>query len=120
MRLTFALLMLFVATASAAEDEEYRPARVVDIGTDTEIQSGGVFGGTTNAYNSAITIEIDGMRYTAQYQTLMPGGKNSASNFVVGSEVQVYVHEDRQLWILREDGKPLKVRITRREIVQPE
>lgn len=110
--------LLVFAQVAIADDEEYRPARIVDAGSGWGIAAG-AFGGVENEHQNSITIEIDGMRYTAQYNTLT-GGKNSAANFVVGSEVQVYVHEDRQLWILREDGKPLKVRIARREIVQPE
>jgi hypothetical protein len=116
MRLTFALMMLF-GVAAAWADEEYRTARVVDAGAGTELQSDGAFGGVSNANVHTITIDLDGMRYTAEYQTLTPGGKNSSTQFVVGTEVQAYVHNDRQLWILREDGTPLKIRITRRELL---
>lgn len=113
------LIGLLALAQVAIADEEYRPARIVDASSGSEMQAGAL-GGVENANVNSITIELDGMRYTAQYQTLLPGGKNASSNFVVGTEVQAYVHDDRQIWILREDGKPLKIRITRREVIQPD
>lgn len=116
MRVLALFLLLMVASAHAADDD-YRPAIIVDAGQDTELRAG-VFGGVTNANANTITVELDGMRYTANYQTILPNGRNASSHFVVGAEVMARVHRDKFLWILREDGKPLKVRITRREIVR--
>lgn len=117
MRVLALLAMLAVAPVHAADDD-YRRAIVVDAGQSTELRAGGVFGGVTNANTNTITVEIDGMRYTADYQTILAGGKNASSNFVVGAEVMARVHREKFLWILRDDGKPLKVRITRREIIR--
>jgi hypothetical protein len=111
-------LGLLAVSSLAIAQEEYRPARIIDASSGWGMEAG-AFGDVENAHQNSITIELDGMRYTAQYNTLT-GGKNSAANFIVGAEVQARVHDDRQIWILREDGKPLKIRITRREIVQPE
>jgi len=99
-------------------DDEYRTAKIVDAGQDTEI-SADLFGDVQNANMNTITVELDGMRITANYQTLTPGGKNASSRFIVGTEVQARVHNDKQLWIIRADGKPLKLRISRREMVAP-
>lgn len=117
MKLTLALTLLAAAGPAIADDDTYSTARIVDAGQSTELQAG-AFGSVDNANVNSITVELDGMLITAEYQTLLAGGKNASSNFIVGSDVQARI-QGKRLWILRDDGKPLKIRITRREILEP-
>lgn len=113
MNRTIVALALF-AIASSAMAQEFSTGHVVDVSQGTEMRAG-MFGGVSNANQNAITVDLDGMRYTAAYQTVLPGGKNSASQFVVGTDVQARIVRDNWLELLRPDGKPLRVRIVRRE-----
>lgn len=118
MRIIASTILAIAAATALAQD--YSTATVIEARSGTEIQAG-IFGGTVeNANVSVITIEFSGMRYTGEYQTVLSGGRNAASNFVVGSEVQARIHRDRQIRILREDGKEIRARITRRELVTDE
>lgn len=110
-------LLLAVAFAANAADDEYSTGRIVDASQGTELRAGLFGSGVSNANANSLTVELDGMRYTVDYQTILSGGKNAASNFVVGTEVQARVHKDKWLVLLRPDGKTLRVRITRRELV---
>jgi len=109
---------LLLAGAALGVEDGYSVGVIVDADQSTELRSSGMFGGGVQDANAnTITVDLDGMRYTVDYQTLLAGGKNASSRFVVGSEIHARVHNGKWLWILREDGKPLRARITRREIV---
>ena len=112
----FALLFCFMALPSFAADD-YRTGTVVDAGQDSKL-SVSLFGGVQNENANTITVALEGMLYTVSYQTMFSGGKNASSNFVVGTEVQARVHKNKRLWIMREDGKPLKANIVRRELLK--
>lgn len=113
-----AILLLVTATlGQIAIADEYSIATIVDAGQSTELYADG-FGGVQGANENTLTVDIDGMRITASYATILASGKNAASNFIVGSEVQARVHRNNKwLYIVREDGKELRARITRRAIV---
>src|SRR5690606_14609945 len=111
----FALLICFFALPVLAADG-YRTGTIVDAGQDSKL-SVSLFGGMQNSNANTITVELDGMLYTINYQTMFAGGKNASSHFIVGTEVQAKVHNNKRLWILREDGKPLKASIVRRELL---
>lgn len=122
MRITTTLLTatLLVAGPAAAADD-YKTAEIIDAGQDTEIQSAGLFGNETRQANlNRIVVELDGMRYTAEWQTMFAGGRDAAGQFIVGGEVDAYVRKDKWLELRAEDGNKVRGRIIRREIVDNE
>ena len=115
MRLLTVLAAMLLVVPTFAEDG-YSTATIVDAGQNSELDVG-VFGGLRKSNENSITVELNGVRLTADYETFFASGKNASSNFIVGSQVQARVHRNKWLYVLREDGKPVKARISRRELV---
>jgi hypothetical protein len=114
---SLAALSLFGLTAVA--EDVYSTATIVDAGKDSSL-SVSLFGGLQNTNENMLSVALDGMKITASYETMFANGKNSSANFVVGSKVQARVHKNKWLYVLREDGKPLRARIVRREMLAAE
>jgi hypothetical protein len=111
------LFIAIVALAYSANADDYSTATIVDAGQGTELVADGL-GGVYGTNQNTLAIEMDGMRITATYATILASGKNAAANFIVGTTVQARIDKNNKwLYVVRADGKELRARITRRAIV---
>ena len=109
-------LVAIVALAYSANADDYSTATIVDAGQSTGLVSDGG-GGLYPTNQNTLALEMDGMRITATYATILASGKNAAANFIVGTKVQARIDKNNKwLYVVREDGKELRARITRRAI----
>jgi hypothetical protein len=110
------LFVAITALAYLANADDYSTAKIVDAGQGTGLVSDGR-GGVYPTNQNTLAIEMNGMRITATYETILASGKNAAANFIVGTEVQARIDKNNKwLYVVREDGKELRARITRRAI----
>lgn len=115
----YLLMALLVPLSVPALAQDYSTARIVDVRqNEHSLAVGALSGVPVDQY--AITVDLDGMRITANYAAGEFSLRNDSGQWVVGSEVQALIFRDRWLELVRPNGKRLRGRIVRREILRAE
>jgi hypothetical protein len=111
------LVALMVLPILAFADD-YQEAKVLDAGADKELTGihFSVFGGVGSEREnvSTITVLIEDLIVTAEYNTMRINGAKSAANLVVGDTVQAML-DRKWLRIVLDNGKTIKATVLRRE-----
>ena len=112
---SFVALLVLPIVALAAD---YQDAKILDAGADKELTGVhfSVFGGLSSDREnvSTITVLIDDLIVTAEYNTMRVNGAKSAANLVVGDTVQALL-DGKWLKLVLDNGKSIKATVLRRE-----
>src|SRR5262245_57557308 len=116
-RATFLVALLWLGGATLAAEPKFKPAIVTASWTydrpRATVNVAGIEGGVQKVLTSSVTIALEGLLITGEWQPKAPGDPD-ATAFRAGTDVQASVTQTRML-LQMPDGNVVSAKVTYRE-----